>query len=220
MIEFSTSMMVADPFSLASTISTIDTHTHMYHIDIMDGHYVPNIAQSLDFIKHLKPVSTQPIEVHLMVENAEKYIEPLIQLGVHTIVFHPETLKDVRAAIDQCQAHEVRVGLALNPDQSFTDLMPYLMRIDVVTIMMVYPGFAGQAMVEIALKNIQQASAYKRSHRATYTLEIDGSNNYQTFEKYVQAGAERLILGTGLFNYENLATGYQEIKAFVKDLME
>ena len=220
MMTFSTSMMVANPFRLESDIQTIDTHTDMYHIDIMDGHYVPNIAQSLDFVSQLKPYSTKPIEVHLMVEKAEKYIDQFIESGVHTLVFHPETLEspisDVRA---KCARHGVRFGLAINPDQSIEAIKPHLSHLDVVTVMMVYPGFAGQAMVEDALSTIEAVAEYKRMHRAPYTIEIDGSNNFDTFKHYVRAGAERLILGSGLFKYENLEAGYTAIKSHVEALI-
>ncbi len=219
MITFSTSMMVANPFTLETDIKAIDAHTDMYHIDIMDGHYVPNIAQSLDFVKQLKPFSTRPIEAHLMVEKAEKYIDQLIDSGVHTLVFHPETLTsevlDVKA---KCARHGVRFGLALNPDQPLSTVEPYLKHLDVLTVMMVYPGFAGQAMVEEALDNIRAASWYKSQNRATYTIEIDGSNNFKTFERYLTSGAERLILGSGLFGYDDLTEGYTAIKSYVKGL--
>lgn len=219
MITYSTSMMVANPFHLETNIKTIDFHTDMYHIDIMDGHYVPNIAQSLDFVHHLKPFSTRPIEVHLMVEKAEKYIDQLIDQGVHTLVFHPETLtSSIPALKARCARHGVRVGLALNPDQSLSVVEPYLKDLDVLTVMMVYPGFAGQAMVESALENIHAARAYKRENGAAYTIEIDGSNNFKTFERYVKAGADRLILGSGLFGYDDLDAGYTAIKSFVKAL--
>lgn len=219
MITFSTSMMVANPFRLESDIKTIDFHTDMYHIDLMDGHYVPNIAQSLDFVHQLKPFSTKPIEAHLMVEKAEKYIDQLINSGVHTLVFHPETLtSDIREVQAKCARHGVRFGLAINPDQSLTDIAPMLTQLDVLTVMMVYPGFAGQSMVEKALDTLQDAAQFKADNRASYVIEIDGSNNFKTFERYVRLGAERLILGSGLFGYDDLNEGYAAIKSFVRDL--
>lgn len=219
MITFSTSMMVANPFQLESDIKTIDAHTDMYHVDIMDGHYVPNIAQSLDFVKQLKPFSTKPIEVHLMVEKAEKYIDQLIESGIHTLVFHPETLTSKVADVQaKCARHGVRFGLALNPDQPLTVIEPYLKSLDVLTVMMVYPGFAGQAMVEEALENIRAAALFKAENRASFTIEIDGSNNFKTFERYIASGADRLILGSGLFGYDDLSEGYKAIKSHVKAL--
>lgn len=221
MIQFSTSMMVANPFKLESQIKTIDQNTDMYHIDLMDGHYVPNIAHSLDFVLHIKPFSTKPIEVHFMVEKAEKYIDQLSKYGVDTMVFHPSTLTiSLEEVYKKLLRLGIRFGLALNPDDSFDLIEPYLSKIDVLTVMMVVPGFAGQSMVESALDHIEIARKLKQQYAYTYVIEIDGSNNYKTFEKYVSRGAERLILGSGLFSYNNLQNGFTEIKTHVNSLLK
>ena len=216
MYKFSTSMMCADPFKLDKIIATIDRNTDTYHIDIMDGHFVPNLTLSLDYIRSLKNHSTKPIDVHLMVIDPEPYIDALIEIGVNCISIHLSTVSEhVFRTIKKIKDHNINVGLAISPVERIEDLLILLPRIDKITVMTVEPGFAGQKLIEEVLPKIRQVKALKKQFGYNYAIEIDGSNNFGTFKKYIEYGAEVFILGTSLFEYSNLNQGYQEIKEFV-----
>ena len=216
MYKFSTSMMCADPFKLDKTITVIDRNTDYYHIDIMDGHFVPNLTLSLDYVRFLKLHSTKPIDVHLMVSNPEKYIDELIEIGVNCISFHLSTVGEgAFRTIQKIKDHNIDVGVAISPKELIDDYLILLPKIDKVTVMTVEPGFAGQKMIAEVLPKIGKIHELKKQFGYSYTIEIDGSNNFETFKKYIELGAEVFILGTCLFGYSNLNQGYQEIKEFV-----
>ena len=209
-------MMCADPFKLEKSIAIIDRNTDNYHIDIMDGHFVPNLTLSLDYVRSLKQHSTKPIDVHLMVTDPEKYIDELIEIGVAGISFHLGTVSESAfRIIRKIKDHNIKAGLAISPSDRIEDHLILLPRIDKVTVMTVEPGFAGQKMIEEVLPKIRQISELKQRFGYDYAIEIDGSNNFDTFKRYIELGAEVFILGTCLFNYSDLNQGYQEIKSFV-----
>lgn len=216
MYQFSTSMMCADPFELKKTIAIIDAHTDYYHIDIMDGHFVPNLTLSLDFVRSLKKHATKPIDVHLMVTDPESYVDELIEIGVHCISFHLSTIERYAFRIvNKVKDAGIKVGFAISPSTRIEDHEILLPKIDKITLMTVEPGFAGQKMITEVLPKIKQVSALKKEFDYSYSIEIDGSNNFKTFDIYKECGAEIFILGTGLFNYSDLNQGYREIKNFV-----
>lgn len=209
-------MMCADPFKLETTIAIIDRNTDTYHIDIMDGHFVPNLTLSLDYVRSLKQYSTKPIDVHLMVSDPEKYIDELITIGVNCISFHVSTVgESAFRIIQKIKDQHIGAGLAISPGDRIEDVLIFLPLIDKVTVMMVEPGFAGQKMMEEVLPKIKAFHDLKKQSDYSYMIEIDGSNNFSTFNRYIELGAEIFILGTCLFNYPDLNQGYEEIKAFV-----
>ena len=216
MYKFSTSMMCADPFKLENIITIIDLNTDYYHIDIMDGHFVPNLTLSLDYVRALKLHSTKPIDVHLMVSDPQPYIDELIEIGVHCISIHVSTVREnVFRILNKIKQHHINVGLAISPSERIEDHLTLLSRIDKITVMTVEPGFAGQKMIEEVLPKIKQIHDLKKQHGYHYSIEVDGSNNFDTFKKYITYGAEVFILGTCLFGYSDLNQGFQEIRNFV-----
>ena len=212
--KFSTSMMCANPFVLQTQIKMIDQHTDFYHIDIMDGHFVPNIALSVDYVEELKSVATKPIDVHLMVTDPDKYLDKLLSLGVNCISFHIDTVRQsVFRLINRIKQSGVKIGIAISPSSSIDEYAMFLPLMDKITIMTVEPGYAGQTMIKEVLPKITDIKHRKRINNYKYSIEVDGSNNFKTFKTYMDFGAEIFILGTGLFNYSDLNKGFIEIKA-------
>jgi len=219
MLKLATSMMVASPFKLAHQIETIDQETDLYHIDLMDGHYVPNIAQSIDFVNQLSPFATKKIEVHLMVAEAEKFIDRLPLEKIETLIFHLDTIQQPLPVLSaQLRQKNVKLGIALNPKDSVDRVINDLNWIDQITVMTVEPGFAGQKMIPDVLPKITALKSLKKDHGHAFLIEVDGSNNFETFEEYIQRGAEILILGSTLFSYNPILEGYQAIKQFIKGI--
>lgn len=216
MYKLSTSMMCADPFTLQSTLPIIDKHTDFYHIDIMDGHFVPNLALSLDYVRSLKQHSTKPIEVHLMVSHPQEYLDELISINVQCISFHYESIqKDAFRLFKKVKDAGINVGIVINPSERIETIELLLPKLDKVTMMTVEPGFAGQSMIEEVLPKIKKIKELKIAFGYSFVIEVDGSNNFKTFDPYRENGAEQFILGTGLFAYPDLAQGFREIRQHI-----
>lgn len=219
MYKFSTSMMCANAFELETKFPIIDKYTDRYHMDIMDGHFVPNLALSIDFLRELKKRTKKPIDMHLMVDNPLAYIDELIEIGVTSISFHPHKISsNVFRIINLLKSKNIKFGVAISPSFSLDDLKYYIHHIDRITIMTVEPGFAGQKMITETLNKIKEVKTLKEKFNYEYQIEVDGSNNFKTFETYMDFGTEVFILGTGLFNYENIEEGFKEIRGFVDEL--
>jgi D-allulose-6-phosphate 3-epimerase len=211
----STSMMVINPFELESKFSIIDEQTDLYHIDIMDGHFVPNLALSFDFIKQLRKKTNKPIDVHLMMEHPENFVDILIENKVDSITFHPNVIeRSVFRLIDKIKSKDIQFGIALSPHTTIDQIKYYQSRIDKITIMTVEPGFAGQSVIPEMITKIKEVKDYRQTHDLAFLIEVDGSNNYSTFDQYVQNGADILILGS-LLNKDDLKKSYENIKSYI-----
>jgi D-allulose-6-phosphate 3-epimerase len=211
----STSMMVINPFELESKFSIIDEQTDLYHIDIMDGHFVPNLALSFDFIKQLRKKTNKPIDVHLMMEHPENFVDILIENKVDSITFHPNVIeRSVFRLIDKIKSKDIQFGIALSPHTTIDQIKYYQSRIDKITIMTVEPGFAGQSVIPEMITKIKEVKDYRQTHDLAFMIEVDGSNNYSTFDQYVQNGADILILGS-LLNKDDLKKTYENIKSYI-----
>lgn len=216
MIQFSVSMMCANPFRLETQIKFLDEKTDFYHIDIMDGHFVPNIALSLDFVKELVSACTKPVDVHLMVENPANYLDELISYSVHCISFHVESAQQSAfKIIRKIKEAGIKVGIVISPRFSVDEYKIFLPQVDKIIVMTVEPGFAGQKLIEEVIPKIEFLKQIRVENGYKFKIEVDGSNNYSTFLKYINAGADISILGTGLFNASNLNQEFDKIKKFV-----
>ncbi len=216
---FTTSMMCVDMFLLGEQFNTIDKYSDIYHIDVMDGHFVPNISLSFDFIKQLRNRTKKPIDVHLMVENPGDFVDLLIDMKVDYIAFHPSTItKDVFRLINKVKSADIKFGIVLSPSADFEEIKYYKQHIDKLTIMTVEPGFAGQGAIKEAIDKIKEAKEYRTKHKLDFLIEVDGSNNFSTFETYNKFGTDVFVLGSTLFKEKNLEASYLKIKRFVEDL--
>lgn len=203
MNKVSPSVMCIDMMDLKNQLSALDhAGVDMYHIDIMDGHFVPNFCLNGYLMQEIRKVSQTPMDVHLMVTNPTEYIQYFADCGADTITLHIETLEHPIRALKQIRALGKRTGIAINPA---TDLAPlrYMMEfIDMICIMSVDPGFAGQTLVSTAYDKI--AAVRSMFSDAGYAIDImvDGQVKEETAPKMVEAGANVLVLGSsGLFKY-------------------
>lgn len=221
MYKLSTSMMCADPFKLESQIEIINLHTDYFHVDIMDGHFVPNLALSIDYVKTLKLVAKRPIDIHLMVDNPYDYLDDLIKVGVHCISVHVETInQSIFRVLTKIKENGIKTGIAISPRFSVEDYLLLYPLVNKVIVMTVEPGFAGQKMIEETIPKISKLRSLKDKNNYNFDIEVDGSNNYSTFLRYKNAGAEISILGTGLFNSDNLENEYVKIREFIAERNE
>ncbi|HEY0208530.1 D-allulose 6-phosphate 3-epimerase [Acerihabitans sp.] len=201
-MKISPSLMCMDLLKFKEQIEFIDQHADYIHIDIMDGHFVPNLTLSPFFVEQVKRLASKPLDCHLMVTHPEDYIDSLAKAGAGMITLHPETLSgQAFRLIEKIRSLGLGVGLILNPESSVEMMKYYIHLADKITVMTVDPGFAGQPFIAEMLDKIGQLKAYRHSHGLRYEIEIDGSCNQRTYRSLIAAGADVLIVGSsGLFN--------------------
>ncbi len=215
-VKFSPSLMCMDLTKFREQIEVLNKRADMFHIDIMDGHYVKNITLSPFFIEQVKKVSTIPIDAHLMVEDPATFIDMTAEAGADCICIHAEAInRNAFRLIQHIKELGCRVGIVLNPATSLESVRQYVHLIDKLTIMTVDPGFAGQRFIEEMTDKIRAASELKKEKGYLFEIEIDGSCNQKTFKVLKEAGAEVFIVGSsGLFHLNtNLEVAWDEMMA-------
>lgn len=214
-VKISPSLMCMDLTKFYEQISYLNQVVNGYHVDIMDGHYVKNMTLSPWFIEQLKKVTSVPIDAHLMVTNPEEYVETLLDLDVESVSIHAEHLNGQAFRISEMiKNHGKKFGVVLNPETSIEIIKDFIEHIDIITVMTVDPGFAGQTFIEESLEKIRFLSKYKKEHYLSFEIQIDGSCNKNTYQKLSNVGAEILILGSsGLFGLdENIGYAVQKMQ--------
>ncbi len=201
---FSPSLMCMDFLNIKEQIQTLNTRCDFYHIDIMDGHYVPNLTLSPDFVRAVSTVAKRPLDCHLMVTNPADYIAPLKAAGASYICPQAETITaNAFRTIGTIKSCGCKAGIVLNPATPLSTAQYYLHLLDKITIMTVDPGFAGQPFIREMLTKIEQARTLKEKNGYNYIIEVDGSCNAGTFGELYSAGAECFVVGTsGLFSLD------------------
>lgn len=201
-VLFSPSLMCMDFLDIRNQIEILNTRADMLHVDIMDGHYVPNITLSPDFVGAIRGVSKIPLDCHLMVTNPEQYFEPLAKAGADIVSPHAEVINaKAFRVIKNIQDLGMKAGIILNPATPIEMIKYYIHKLYKITVMTVDPGFAGQPFIEEMLDKIRELKELKEKYDYSYIIEIDGSCNKNTFKKLYDAGAEAFIVGSsGLFN--------------------
>jgi len=211
---FNASMMCMDLLNVKSQIEILNKKADMCHVDIMDGHFVRNLALSPDFLKIVRKEVQVPIDCHLMVTNPEDYIERLAQAGADYICPHAETINtDAFRIIDKIKSNGCKVGVVLNPATPISYIQTYIHLIDKLTIMNIDPGFAGQPFIKDIVYKYAEAKKLREERGYKYIIESDGSCNKNTFKILAEAGAECFVMGsTGLFNQdENLEVAWDKM---------
>lgn len=201
-VLFNPSLMCMNLMELKAQLEIINEKADLVHVDIMDGHYVKNITLSPFFVESIRAACKLPIDCHLMVTNPEDFVAALAKAGADYIVPHAETINaQAFRIIDMIHSHKCKAGVAINPVTPVSVLLPYIHRLDKITVMSVDPGFAGQPFIPEVLPKIAELKNLKAEKGYSYLIEVDGSCNSKTFKRLYDAGAEVYIVGSsGLFN--------------------
>ncbi|MGH1812206.1 D-allulose 6-phosphate 3-epimerase [Enterococcus entomosocium] len=204
-VEFSRSLMTMDLDKFKEQITFLNDQVDSYHIDIMDGHYVPNISLSPWFIQEVRKISTLPLSAHLMVTEPAFWVQQLIDINCEWICMHAEVLDGLAfRLIDQIHDAGLKAGIVLNPETPVSVILPYIDRLDKVTIMTVDPGFAGQRFIEGALDKIVELRELREEYDYHYVIEMDGSSNRKSFKRIDEANPDIYIVGrSGLFGLDD-----------------
>lgn len=195
--RISPSMMCANFVDLRRDLDLFAEHNVDYlHIDVMDGHYVPNFTLGIDFCKAVARYSPIPFDVHLMIENVDQYIPQFAQLPHATISFHPEVAYHPLRSIQLIKSLGARAGIAVDPSVPIERMRNLLGHVDMVCVMTVNPGYAGQKLVEGGVELIRQAADYARSVNDSIEVEVDGNVSWQNIPLMLEAGAQTLVVGS------------------------
>ena len=182
----------------------------LVHCDVMDGVFVPNITFGMPMIKAIRPYTTLPLDVHLMITEPEKYVERFCDAGADIVTFHPEASKDARDALLKIKAKGKKCGLVVNPDKDFSLVEPYMDLVDMIVLMGVFPGFGGQSFLENGPKQIKEVKKIIADH--SIWLEVDGGINKDTIKIAKAAGANAFVAGNALFGKQNIEQAYKDLK--------
>jgi ribulose-phosphate 3-epimerase len=185
------------------------------HLDIMDGHFVPNISFGPEVVRAIRPLTRMFFDVHLMCSRPQILIEPFARAGADEITVHVELHQQVTPLIWKIKSLGKKVGLAVNPPTAISLVQPYLDQIDLLLVMTVNPGFGGQEFIHETLPKIQQAEAWRRERKLPYRIAVDGGINFQTAAECARAGADTFVSGTTLFGAHNLKAAVAKMRKIV-----
>ena len=173
------------------------------HLDVMDGHFVPDITFGHNIVAYLNRILNIDIEVHLMVENPSSQLELFLNAGADVLTFHIETSSDVNRLIDYIQSNKKKAGIAINPDTNIENVEKYLEYIDELTVMTVVPGKGGQSLIVDCLDKVKQLRKIKEMNNLGFNIQVDGGVKKDNIKLVNDAGADIAVAGTAIFNSEN-----------------
>ena len=203
-IQISPSILSADFSQLGIEIRRLEEGgADMIHVDVMDGHFVPNLTIGPPVIKSLKKYSSLIFDVHLMISPVHKYIEAYSDAGADIITIHPEATDDLKSSISKIKKLNKKVGVSLNPETKVEVIKEYLEEIDLVLIMSVNPGFGGQKFMPKVLTKIKELKNIQNEKGIDFDIEIDGGINFENSKIAIEAGANILVSGTTIFKNNN-----------------
>lgn len=200
-IKVSPSILAADFANLSEECSKIDkSNADWFHLDIMDGLFVPNISFGMPVVKTIRQLTKKPLDVHLMIVQPEKYITEFINLGSNIITVHIEATNSLNQIINKIHESSLKSGIAINPQTPISDLKEYINKVDLICLMGVNPGFAGQKFIESTHERLQELKHLIISSGSSALIEVDGGVNKENYRQLKSNGADVLVAGSYIFN--------------------
>lgn len=201
MTKIAPSILSADFTKLGEEIKNVEEGGADYiHVDVMDGHFVPNITIGPLIVDAIKPITSLPLDVHLMIENPDLFIPAFANAGASIITIHQEACIHLHRTIQLIKANGSKAGVVINPATPAEVLLPILADVDLVLIMTVNPGFGGQNFIQSTVKKIKQVATWRKDMGLSFEIEVDGGVNVHTAKQCTDAGADVLVAGSAVFN--------------------
>ena len=218
-IKIAPSILSADLLILESQIRAVEENgADFIHVDVMDGQFVPNISFGPVIVKTLKRITDLPLDVHLMIYNADRYIDEFAEAGAEYITVHQEALTHLHSAIGSIHKKNIKAGVSLNPATPVGTLADILPELDLVLVMSVNPGFGGQKFLDLANKKIRQLDEMRKKDGLNFLIEVDGGINSETTPEVVNAGADVLVAGNAIFAAGDVGKSCRNLKKIAQDV--
>jgi ribulose-phosphate 3-epimerase len=213
-VRIAPSILSADFARLGEAVAAAERGgADLIHVDVMDGHFVPNITIGVPVVKSLKRIAKVPLDVHLMIENADRYIEAFVEAGAAMISVHVEALRHVHRTIQAIKALGAQAGVVLNPGTSVEALVEIAGDVDYVLVMSVNPGFGGQTFIPRSESKLREVRALLDAAGSQAPIEIDGGVDLKNVAQVVAAGARIIVAGSAIFNTPDPERATRELKA-------
>ena len=205
MIQISPSMLAADFLHLEKDVRMVNEYADLFHLDIMDGTFVPNISFGFPIVEAIASIAEKPLDVHLMIVNPENYVDRFAKVGANMLSFHLNATENPAQVLTDIHQKDMKAGLVINPDIPVESLFPYLHQCDFVLLMSVFAGFGGQKFIESTYDRIRTLKAEIDRQGLDVKIEIDGGVCPDNAMKLIEAGAEILVAGSAVFKAEDPA---------------
>ena len=213
MVKVLPSLLSVDFLNLKEELDQLEkANVDGLHFDVMDGQFVPNISIGIPLLDAVKSYSNLPIDVHLMIEQPEKYIKLFAEHGADMISVHVEATPHIHSAIEEIKQLNKKAGVVINPGTPVETILPVLSNVDYVLVMTVNPGFGGQSFIEQCINKIEQLDQLKHENNLTFDIEVDGGINDQTSKVCIEQGATMLVTGSYFFKQDNYAQVTETLK--------
>ena len=211
----SPSLLSANFTRLTEDIKLVeDLGVNRLHLDVMDGHFVPNLTFGPFIINDIRKITKSHLETHLMITEPHKYFDDYINAGSDTLIFHKEASTDIIRDLQYIKSKNVKAGIAINPDTSVESIKPYLNDLDYILIMSVYPGFGGQSFIESTLLKMEELSSLK--DQFNFIIGVDGGVNIKTIDRVYKTGVDVTIVGSGLYKAQDIEERYNLLMNYEK----
>lgn len=214
-VKLSPSILNADLTDLRSAIGAVEPYSDYIHMDVMDGHFVPNLTFGPMVIEATKRITDVPLDTHLMIYNPPEWVETFAEAGSDRISFHLRSCRDVESVIRAIRSLGVSPGLAISPEVPVTELREYLGMVDFVIVMCVYPGFGGQKLMPEMLERIPEIKRDARDMGASVEIEVDGGVKALNLSAVIAAGAENVVVGSSIFSSPDVGAAASEIRTIL-----
>lgn len=216
-MQISPSILSADFANLEKELGSI-SNADMVHVDVMDGHFVPNLTIGIPVVKSIRRATVLPLDLHLMIDEPESWVERYGELGVDSITFHLEATERPSETIALIRKSGARVGLAIKPATGITDVKPFLREIDMLLVMTVEPGFGGQALIPECVSKVREARDLATAEGLALEIQVDGGLTSSNIKSLAEAGANVFVAGTAVFDAPDRAARIDELRQLATTL--
>ena len=212
-VKIAPSILAADFANLSKECEEIDeSNADWFHLDVMDGVFVPNISFGMPIVKSIRQMTKKPLDVHLMITKPERYIDKFIELGSNILTVHVEATNKLNKIIDKTHQSNIKSGIAINPDTPISKIEDYINDVDLICLMGVHAGFGGQKFIEKTFNRLEELKSLINSKKSSALIEIDGGVNENNFERLKTLGADILVAGSYVFNSSDYNTAIDFLK--------